>query len=398
MASRPLDTNHTRTVYTQKFFLILLCWMCVGFYRFYGLAILEKLGVIDAQVNSKVGLPLYDNGSLLLSSCFLFFVLGGQALIILKADVFKKIADYLQFDLSVIRISAILVLVIYFIKKLSVFFFARGYFENEELWSSRGDDYRILIHFFLPNLLSISACWLLLKSNSKGLVWLSLVYLCAAALAAFLFNSRGLFTVTTIIILIGFSSQMTGGGHRSWLQALGALIIALLVVLVLGSGYAQPMWNLSNLGISLSSMVSGISYRLDVIHLVTHVSATLGCVPDDLSNNWISRFIGVVSPQDMNTGVGYPLFLRDCTTNNLIGIVFGGILLGFISGLLAIFMSYGSTVVRAAALFPTIWIGFHWPELSVSDVGMKLTELFVVLSIIVLCAHFINRSKLIKGK
>ena len=365
------------------FYFIAGFWLIFGLYRFFGLTTLAELGVFQSDVNLKVGLPVYDDTAISLSRNFLLFFILGQSLVMLQSTRLQFLSNMIVYNKDHISSAAFGLLLVFFAKKSSVFILAPEYLENDRFWVGRGDELRFWVHFFLPNIVGLAACCLIFEAGTRKCKCLILLLLATFAIASFIFGSRGLFVCTSIIIGIGALYLALNTKYFIPILVIGVFSILIALIVGLGYDYANDPNSHLEFRLFFLKILSGISSRLDVMHLVTHVLSTSGCVPLDLSNNWFSRFIGVVGATDWITGVGYPLFLSDCSDHRVYGIVVGGLAIGIISGVLAICVSSQSKIIRAIALYPTIWMGFHWPELSKTDFGVRILEFVMILTAVI---------------
>lgn len=376
------------------FILILIIWIARGFMAHYATPILLNFDIIEniyLEKNGLLGFDIHSQSQIFILYCtILFFSIF--ILILFRTMFFERAIEFTQnrlpreIDLGMI---GMILLLLFFGKKFLAFVLNPEYFANFQIWGGRSFEYRYIIHCFLPNIIGATGAILLTVSQRARIRIFGLILLVGFIFASVLFGSRGLSITIAISTGIAIMSLLYDGGAMTLIpRLLGGytipgltLIVSLIILGVEGVGYSAGNASVLSLD-AIEKNLNGNLARFDVMHLISHVNQTAGCVPLALDNNLFSRWIGVLSPTDFVTGVGYPGFLYYCGPDRVIGIVINGLVLAMILMATLLVVKTRSRLWMSTVLFTSVWIGLHWPELSFSDLSRRLSELFIIISII----------------
>jgi len=119
----------------------------------------------------------------------------------------------------------------------------------------------------------------------------------------------------------------------------------------------------------------GLILRLDVYHVILHTQL-FGNFDLSASVNEYSRVSGLITTNDYNTGVGFPIFLSIYEEASYIVSILSGILIGLIYSVIN-FLYIKNPKFGGILLWSLLYISLHWVEMSgegffsiIKDIGV----------------------------
>ena len=263
---------------------------------------------------------------------------------------------------NLLKIFALICLVFWISLKVWTVLFNFDYFNHPFFDNSYYDStyQRVVTHIFLPNVLLTTGAYILLLSKDKLYIIAGISLFLFAILASLNYGSRGLFMLTFLLVFLGVLSR------SSISYFIVFLIILTPFVFVFMMGYSGQVF---------LEKFEGLILRLDVYHVILHTQL-FGNFDLSASVNEYSRVSGLITTNDYNTGVGFPIFLSIYEEASYIVSILSGILIGLIYSVIN-FLYIKNPKFGGILLWSLLYISLHWVEMSgegffsiIKDIGV----------------------------
>ena len=357
------------------FFALPIFWYIDSFFKFYGEFWIEKF--------FKKGIHIISEPVILMSTLFIIGFTTGIILLKLLEKFVKRpkrfhIGSFIEFESdsfnSSVNLYMLLLVIAAFSLKLSTFVFNLDYFEHP-FWNGStysGIYIRYATHLFLPNVILVMLASLLLVSSDRILLLFGCSVFLFMLLASVNYGSRGLTISVAMVFALVILDKLSISKIKTFIFLSISSLLLILSILYMAEASTD-----------LENRLFSLFLRLDLYHLLVHVHNAPEIILNSGVNDY-SRQLGIVSLTDMNTGVGFPIFIGPYT-NHPVMVFLSGLVPATAVYLILLLLK---TPFRPLAFWSGLYLVLHWVEMDIGQYLSFLIKIAVVLCIFIIAFSF----------